>query len=118
MNNPLHTGPRKSNPPKKPSMDDPLYPHIFIQLVGANGNGYAILNRTARAMRAAEIPTWRINEYLLAAMGGNFQELIQTTMKYVNCEEFLDEDFARMVTAQADGRIRDDYFMDDPTHYN
>jgi hypothetical protein len=94
-------------------MENPRYPHIHVKLLGENGNAYAILARTARALKVGDVSKKRRDEYLKEAMCGNFQELVQTTMKWVNCDEFVDDEFAEMVTKKAAGYVRDDFFIED-----
>ena len=57
---------------------------VEVQLSGNDGNAYAILANARKAMRRAGIDQTIIEEYLKEAKSGDYDHLIQTTMKY--CE--------------------------------
>lgn len=59
------------------------YPHIKVKLVGENGNAFMILGLTKRAMKSAKLTQEQIDEYMNEAMSGDYDHLLQTTMKYV-----------------------------------
>lgn len=59
------------------------YPNITVKLVGGDGNAYAILGKVRAAMRKAGVPADEIKVYLDEAMGGDYNNLLATTMKYV-----------------------------------
>lgn len=64
----------------------PLYPNIKIKMVGEDGNAFAILGRTVGAMRRANVSQEVIDQYLTEAKSGDYDKLIQTTIKYVDVD--------------------------------
>jgi hypothetical protein len=64
----------------------PRYPDVQVQLSGQDGNAFAILGRTASALRRAGIPQEEIDEYFAEATGGDYDHLLQTTMRWVDWE--------------------------------
>lgn len=59
------------------------YPNIHVELVGENGNAYAILGRVTKAMRRADLPKSEIDAFQKEAMSGNYDNLLQTVMRWV-----------------------------------
>ena len=64
----------------------PRYPDIYIQLSGEDGNAFAILGRTAAALRAAGVPSEEIDAFFAEATSGDYDHLLQTTMRWVDWE--------------------------------
>jgi hypothetical protein len=64
----------------------PRYPDILVPLTGEDGNAFAILGRTAGALRAAELPQEEIDDYFAEATRGDYDHLLQTTMRWVDWE--------------------------------
>jgi hypothetical protein len=62
------------------------YPNITVHLVGFNGNAFLILGRVQQAMRREGLSPDQIREYYEEATSGDYDHLIQTTMKYVNVD--------------------------------
>ena len=62
---------------------EPKYPQVKMQLVGEDGNAFAIMGRVTKAMRRAGLTPEQIAEYRTAAMAGDYDALLATTMKYV-----------------------------------
>ena len=77
-------------PPSSPAMPEdptqPRYPEVQVQLSGQDGNAFAILGRTAAALRAAGVPSEEIDAYFAEATSGDYDHLLQTTMAWVNGE--------------------------------
>ena len=61
----------------------PKYPHISVQLVGNDGNAFAIIGRVTQAMRRAGVQQDQIDEYREEAMSGDYDNLLRVTMLYV-----------------------------------
>ena len=61
-------------------------PDIQVQLTGEDGNAFAILGRTADALRAAGLPQQEIDDFFAEATSGDYQQLLQTTMGWVDWE--------------------------------
>lgn len=60
------------------------YPEISVQLVGEDGNAFAILGRVTDALRRGGVAKAEINVFVAEATSGNYDELLQTCMRWVN----------------------------------
>lgn len=65
-------------------MQQPKYPSVTVELVGHDGNAFAILGRVRRAMKEGKVPQTEIDAFLVEAASGNYEQLIQTCMKWVD----------------------------------
>ena len=62
-------------------MKSPKYPQITIQLVGEDGNAFAILGRVSKAMKRNKIyDKW--GEFHAEATSGNYDNLIMTVLRW------------------------------------
>jgi hypothetical protein len=68
------------------------YPHVKVQLVGEDGNAYAILGRVSRAMRAAGIAKEERDKFFAEATSGDYDHLLRICMAWVDCDGGDDED--------------------------
>lgn len=66
-------------------MMNPKYPHVQVQLVGSDGNAFAIMGRTARAMRQGGVPKEEIDMFFDEATAGDYNDLLATCMRWVEC---------------------------------
>ena len=57
-------------------------PRPRVKLLGEDGNAFAILGRCSRAARAAGKPQPWIDRFMTEAKAGNYDHLLQTTMRY------------------------------------
>ena len=62
------------------------YPDVHVRLVGDGGNAFAILGRVRAAMRGAGIPVDEVNAFTREAMGGDYDTLLLTCTRWVNCD--------------------------------
>ena len=62
------------------------YPDIHVPLVGKDWNAFAILGRVTRAMRRARLPKSEIDTFMQEATAGNYDALLCTVMRWVNCD--------------------------------
>lgn len=62
------------------------FPEVTVQLVGTDGNAFAILAAVSRAMRRAGIEKVHINEFVDEATSGDYDHLLQTAIATVNVE--------------------------------
>ncbi len=62
---------------------EPKFPHVEVELVGQNGNAFAILGNVQRAMRQADVDKTDIDEMMAEAMSGDYDHLLQTVMATV-----------------------------------
>lgn len=53
-----------------------------LDLIGQNGNAFAILGLAKRAAKKAEWSKQEIQCFINEATGGNYDNLLQTCMKY------------------------------------
>jgi hypothetical protein len=56
---------------------------IQVQLIGKDGNAFAIMGAVQRALRKAGASKEEINQYLKDAMSGDYDNLLRTTMDWV-----------------------------------
>jgi len=62
---------------------EPKFPHVEVELVGQDGNAFAILGNVQRAMRQADIDKADIDKLMAEAMSGDYNHLLQTVMATV-----------------------------------
>ena len=62
---------------------EPKFPHVEVELVGQDGNAFAILGNVQRAMRQADVDKTDIDEMMAEAMSGDYDHLLQTVMATV-----------------------------------
>lgn len=65
---------------------EPKYPNITVKLVGEDGNAFAILGRVAHALRRAGVSADEIANFRKEATSGDYDHLLQTCMRWVDCE--------------------------------
>ncbi len=61
------------------------YPEIKVKLSGVDGNAFSIMGAVSKAMRNAGVPKEERDAYFVEATSGDYENVIQTSMKYVNC---------------------------------
>jgi|TARA_B100001250_G_C19750878_1_gene767688 hypothetical protein len=59
------------------------YPDVEVQLVGEDGNAFAIMARVQRALRQHGVSKEEINEYLNESQSGDYDNLLYTATKWV-----------------------------------
>jgi hypothetical protein len=64
---------------------DVKYPDIEVQLTGEDGNAFFIIGRVSQALRRAGIPSSEIDEFRKICMSGDYDNVLQTCMKWVTC---------------------------------
>ena len=67
-------------------MKDVKYPDITVQLVGQDGNAFAILGRCRAAMKKAKLPESEIDNFIKEATSGNYDHLLATCIEWFNVE--------------------------------
>ena len=65
---------------------DVKYPNISVNLIGENGNAFAIMGAVRTALRKAKVPHTEIKAFLKEAMSGDYNHLLTTCMKWVNVD--------------------------------
>lgn len=61
----------------------PKYPNIKAKLIGQDGNAYAIIGTVKQALRKANVPQSDIDEFVVDAMSGDYNNVITTALKWV-----------------------------------
>jgi hypothetical protein len=62
---------------------DVKYPEVVVKLSGQDGNANMILGLTRDALKKAGVPQTEINTYMSVAKSGDYENLIETTMRWV-----------------------------------
>lgn len=60
------------------------FPEIVVRLTEVNGNSFCIMGAVTQAMRLADVSKADIDAYRAEAIAGNYDNLLQVTMRYVN----------------------------------
>ncbi|HLS32611.1 MAG TPA: hypothetical protein VK039_03395 [Brevibacterium sp.] len=63
---------------------DTKYPDITVNLIGQDGNAFAILGRTTTALIRAGVDTDEIQEFSNEATSGDYNHLLRTVMAWVD----------------------------------
>ena len=63
-------------------MNNPKYPDVHVPLTGEDGNAMFIMARATRAARKAGVPKEEIEAYSREATSGDYDNVLQTTMKW------------------------------------
>lgn len=64
-------------------MSESKYPDIEVQLVGNNGNAFAILGAVVGALRRNSVPKDEIDMFLAEAKSGDYNHLLRTCQDWV-----------------------------------
>lgn len=62
------------------------YPNITVSITTIDGNAFSIMGAVTKAMKRNGVPKEDIDAYFAEATSGNYDHLIQTSMRYVNCK--------------------------------
>jgi hypothetical protein len=65
------------------SFGEPKYPDVQVQLVGEDGNAFAIMGRVASALKDAGVSKEEIDEYYAESTSGDYDNLLRTAVKWV-----------------------------------
>jgi hypothetical protein len=57
---------------------------IDVSLIGHDGNAFSIMGAVTKAMRRAGVSREEQDQYFQEATAGDYNELLVTTMKWVN----------------------------------
>ncbi len=60
------------------------YPEIEVQLVGTDGNAFALIGKVQNALKDSEVSKEEREEFFNEATSGDYNHLLQTCMKWVN----------------------------------
>ena len=56
---------------------------IEVELIGQDGNAFAVMGAVARALRRARVPSEEIDQYHKEAMSGDYDNLLRVTAEWV-----------------------------------
>jgi hypothetical protein len=62
----------------------PKYPNVDVELVGNDGNAFSIMARVGKELRRAGVSNEEIKQYQNEATSGDYDNLLQVTMRWVN----------------------------------
>ena len=62
------------------------YPNVTVQLTGEDGNAFFILGRISKAMRKEGIRAAEVQTFMVEAMAGDYDHLLQTCMAWVDVQ--------------------------------
>ena len=68
------------------------YPNIRVDLVGEDGNAFAIMGRVKNALRQGGVPDSEISAYIVQSTSGDYDNLLRTAMEWVNCDGMADDE--------------------------
>ena len=57
-----------------------------VELVGQDGNAFAIMGRVSKALRRAGADKEYVDKYMEESMSGDYDNLLVTAMKYADVE--------------------------------
>lgn len=62
------------------------YPHITVVLTGTDGNAGSVMGAVTRELRRHHVTSEEINLFRMECMSGNYDQLLQTCMEWVEVE--------------------------------
>ena len=65
-------------------MSDVKYPDVTVHLGGIDGNAANIIGTVAKALKRAKVDPDEIGRFRTEAMSGNYDNVIQTAMRWVD----------------------------------
>jgi hypothetical protein len=65
---------------------EPKYPHITVKLTGNDSNAFMVLGLCQCAARAADLPKEEIDAFREEATAGDYNQLLQTAMRWFNID--------------------------------
>lgn len=64
-------------------MVETKYPNVHVEMVGEDGNAFAVLGRVQRALRKAKVPDAEVKAFMAEATSGDYDHLLQTVIRTV-----------------------------------
>ena len=64
---------------------EPICKGVKVQLSGEDGNAFFIIGRVQAAMKRKNVPPETIKAFRDEAMSGDYDNVLRTCMKYVEC---------------------------------
>lgn len=65
-------------------MNDIKHPEIKVQLSGTDGNAFAIMGMVMRELRKAGVSEEEQQQYMAESQSGDYDNLLQTAMRWVD----------------------------------
>jgi hypothetical protein len=62
----------------------PKYPDIEVELVGQDGNAFAILGAVQKALKRNGVPKEEIDQFFKEATSGDYDNLLRVAMDWVD----------------------------------
>jgi hypothetical protein len=62
------------------------YPDVVVELVGNDGNAFAIMGAVSKALRRHGVDKTEIDEYMQESMSGDYDNLLRTAFRWVSVE--------------------------------
>lgn len=63
---------------------EPLHPEVEVELVGHDGNAFAIMGRVTKALADAGVAKAERTKFQEECMSGDYDHLLQTCLKWVS----------------------------------
>jgi len=60
------------------------YPEIEVQILGRDGNAFAIMGEIQNALKKAGVSKDEISLYIKESMSGDYENLLRTAMRWVS----------------------------------
>ena len=70
--------PEEGRPPKI------KHPEVDVQLVGNDGNAFAVIGAVVKGLRRAGVDQTEVTQFMEECNQGNYDNLLQTCMRWVN----------------------------------
>ena len=64
-------------------MSEVRFPEIEVELIGRDGNAWAVIGAVSQALRRAGVDKAERDEFIEEAMSGDYDHLLQTAMRWV-----------------------------------
>lgn len=66
------------------------YPHIYVRLVGEDGNAFAIMGRVTEALHYKGVGKAERDLFLKECMSGDYNDLLMTCTRWVTTDPFME----------------------------
>lgn len=67
-------------------MSEPRYPNVEVELVGQDGNAFAIMGRVSQALRHGGASREEVKQYQEESMSGDYDNLLRVAMEWVDVQ--------------------------------
>ena len=84
------------------------YPNVYVPLAGEDGNAFSIIGRVRVALKQAGVPREEITEFCEQAMSGDYHNLLQVVLSWVNEGDREEEEELAEAWAEVGGEFEDE----------